>query len=156
MYLESFWDSRELIKVEADIIHQQCSHLHVRNPEHLVCFFALTFLTSTLPLSPSIPTLGTEAVSSTCYRPVLSLLSFPHPRLFTSKESWTSASWLCLSHLFLSGFCFWSSLLCFHSASPPFILIQPPIILIGYPHWCVCMCVCTCMCAFLMHLAECM
>lgn len=50
-----------------------------------------------------------------------------HSTLFTSEESPNICIMtLSLSYLFLSGFCFWSSLLCFQSTSPPFNLILPP------------------------------
>lgn len=75
-----------------------------------------------------------------------------HPTLYTSEASPNVCIMtLCLSYLFLSGFCFWSSLLCFHSTSPPFNLISPKILLIACNYWCVYMCMCTCECAFLMY-----
>lgn len=81
-----------------------------------------------------------------------------HSTLFTSEESPNICIMtLSLSYLFLSGFCFWSSLLCFQSTSPPFNLILPPppntfhcllMLVCGY------VCACTCMCAFLMDHAK--
>ncbi len=58
--------------------------------------------------------------------PIAESAGFP-PTLFTSEElPNVCIMTLSLSYLFLSGFCFWSSLLCFHSTSPPFNLIFPP------------------------------
>lgn len=69
-----------------------------------------------------------------------------HPIVLSSEGSpnvWIMT--LPPSYLFLSGFCFWSSLLCFHSTSPPSNLIpQPACLLTDYLCWFVCMYVHVC------------
>lgn len=100
--------------------------------EQMLTSFSILFFLHLISFSlllPAVLSSGTRAVPVIRPRSLIShcwVCWLPlQPLRFTSEQSPN----VCImtlfpSYLFLSGFCFWSSLLCFQSVSPPFSLIS--------------------------------